>query len=295
MGRRTSPHFQPIQDQQMKVSVAVASLNYGRFLGTCLEGLRSQTYSDFEVLIADGGSDDESLDVIREYCERDPRFRLVSTSDKGQADAIQKALSLARGDILGFLNADDFLLCRDAFETIVETFEMHPGVDVVSFGAWYVDESGRTMKPVSHRRRPADNLTLIGFRPQVVQPATYWRKKVSEAIPFRTQFHFVFDSVFFFEAYRRFNFLELGKPIAAYRLHGANKSITVRPARIREIAEFERLKFGSFSVRGAYLDAIAVVVASLERLPLIGSRLSRAVYVLVNSVAFLTAYRLPGI
>lgn len=279
----------------MKISVAVASFNYGRYLDACLGSLAAQTYGDFEVLIADGGSKDDSLRIIEGYCERDSRFRLVSTEDRGQADAIVKALALASGEIHGFLNADDVLIARDAFESIVQAFEAYPACSVISFIAWYVDKAGQHLKPVRHRYHPADDISMIRRRNQVVQPATYWKREVSREIPFRPDFHFVFDSVFFYEAYLRFSYLELPKPIAGYRLHEENKSLTTRSVRVRELAEFERLKFGRGSLRGSYLGGIAWLVEILERAPVLGVPLRRVLRVGVNALALLSAYRLPGI
>lgn len=279
----------------MKVTIAVASLNYGRFLGDCLGSLANQDYGDFEVLIADGGSIDESLTVIRQYCDSDARFRLVSTRDEGQADAINKALKKASGEIIGFLNADDYFLCTDALSAVVRAFRTYPGVDVVSFKAWYVSETGQHIKPVHHRHHPFDNLSWMKYRPQVVQPATFWTPRVLAEVPVPVEFHYVFDSVFFFQAYQRFSFLELGKPVAGYRLHGANKSLSVRSARVLELARFEQLKFGDRSLRAAYLRAVGKCVRSCERFPKFGAPLGRALYLWVNSLAWATFYRLPGI
>jgi hypothetical protein len=83
--------------------------------------------------------------------------------------------------------------------------------------------------------------------------------------------------------------------VAGYRLHGSNKSMTVRSARIFELAEFERLKFGRRSLRGLYLDAMGRFAKVCERYPAIGRPLIKLVYLSVNSVSFLSFYRLPGI
>jgi glycosyltransferase involved in cell wall biosynthesis len=279
----------------MKVSIAVPSFNYGRFVGHCLASIAAQKHADFEVLIADGGSQDQSLDVIRDYCAHDPRFRLVSTRDAGQSDGLGRALAQASGDILGFLNADDFLIGDDALATFVAAFHAHPEVDVVSCAGCYADELGRLTGPVRLRYHPLDSLAMMKYRASVLQPATYWRRRVGEAIRFRPEFHYVFDAVFFYEAYQRFAWLELPKAVAGYRLHGANKSATVRPNRIAELARYEQVKFGERSGRAAYLRLVCAIVRACERVPALGGALKRAVYLAVNSLAYATVYRLPGI
>jgi glycosyltransferase involved in cell wall biosynthesis len=279
----------------VRISVAVASYQYARFLPACLESIARQTHADFEVLIGDGGSRDGSLEIIADYAARDSRFRLVSTSDNGQADAIARCFSHASGDILCFLNADDSYLCDDAFAAVADAFSGHPDIDLVSFGGVYIDADGRSLRPVRLRYHPLDHPGLMKHRTAVLQPGTFWRRRVLEAVPLPTRFHYVFDAVFFYEAYRRFGWLELEKPVAGYRLHGDNKSMTIRPARIRELAEFERLKFGADSWRGTYLDAVGAAAAAFGRVPAVGAALQRALYLVVNSLSFATVYRLPGI
>lgn len=279
----------------MKISIAVPSLNYGRFVKQCLESLAEQEGVDLEVLIADGGSTDDSPQVIRRFCERDARFRLVSTRDDGQADAVSRALSGATGEIFGFLNADDFMLCGDALSSVVEVFRAEPDTDIVSFAGFYADSRGERLRPVRLRYHPLDSLARLKYRASVLQPATFWRRRVSETVPLRTEFHYVFDAVFFYEAHRRFSWREFSKPIAGYRLHGANKSVSVRPARILELARFEQIKFGEGSPRAAYLRRVAASIRVCERLPALGSLLRRLIYLGVNSLAYATAYRVPGI
>jgi len=278
----------------VKFSIAVPSFNYGRYIGACLESIRTQDYPDFEVLVADGGSRDGSMAVIDHYCGADSRFRLVSRSDAGQSDAVQKALLLSSGDIQCFLNADDCYLSTSVFSRVVEVFRSRPDIDVVTLQGWFVDEGGRRIRRVRYRYHPLDSMKLMKQRTIVLQPATFWRRRVWENSGFRPDFHFVFDVAFFYEAYLRYSWLELPDEVAGYRWHGENKSAQISPARIAELAEFEHLKYGRSSWRGGYLAAVAKVVRVMDQLPA-GVVLKRAVRLLVNGLAFLTVYRLPGI
>lgn len=279
----------------MKISIALPSFNYARFLVPCLESIRQQNYANFEVLIADGGSTDRSLEIIHNYCDIDSRFKLVSTEDNGQADAIFKAFQHAIGDILCFLNADDAYICKDALSKVVNTFDSYDGVKIISLGGYYLDAYGVWIKPIKYRYHPMDGFHLMKYRTSVLQPATFWKKEVYESIEWPNNFHFVFDVVFFYAAYQKFSWLELAKPVAGYRLHGDNKSMTVRSERIAELAKFEQLKFGQHSMRAYYLKAIAMLIKSLENTGIIGKKLTNTIYMIVNGLAFLTCYRLPSI
>jgi glycosyltransferase involved in cell wall biosynthesis len=279
----------------MKISIAVPSFNYSQYIEACLKSIKEQSYTDFEVLIADGGSNDGSLDTIRRYCAEDERFRLVSQVDSGQADAIKKAFKHASGEILCFLNADDCYLSKDTLTNVAESFTLYSDVALISFGGYYIDANGRWLKPIHYRYHPFDGFHLMPYRTAVLQPATFWKKEVYDETEWPVQFNFVFDVVFFYAAYQKFSWLELNKPIAGYRLHGDNKSMTVRYERVLELAAFERIKFGQTSFRAFYLNLIGTAVKFLNKMGVIGEKGAQVIYFLVNSLAYITCYRLPSI
>ncbi len=279
----------------MKVSVVVPSFNYAQYIDACLQSIQSQTHSDFEVLIADGGSTDGCLEIIEKYCQTDARFRLVSHEDLGQPDAVNKALKLAHGEIQCFLNADDVYLSKEVFANIVKAFMAYSNVSIISSSGYYIDADGKYIKPVRLRYHPFDSIGWMKYRVACLQPATFWKKHVFESISFKTDFHFSFDSVFFYEAYMRYSWLEIGDVTAGYRLHGSNKSMSVKSVRINELASFERIKFGGGTWRATYLLGIAGIVRMLESCGTVGKFFSKALYVLVNGLAYLTCYRLPSI
>ena len=278
----------------MKISIAVPSFNYGRYLGDCLESIRAQTHQDFEVMIADGGSSDGSIAVIQEFCAKDPRFRLVSRHDEGQADAVNKALKHASGDVFCFLNADDLYISETALATVVAAFSDTPEVDVVTMGGWFVDSEGVRIRPVRYRYHPLDSMKLMKYRTIVLQPATFWKRRVFETIGFDPALHYAFDVFFFYRAWLECPWREIDVAVAGYRWHGENKSATISEDRIRELAALERYKFGATHWRGAYLDWIAALVGLLNRSQL-GRLVNQLVRMLVNGMAYASVYRIPSI
>lgn len=279
----------------MKISIAVPSYNYAQYIDACLSSIKQQDYTNFEVLIADGGSNDGTLDTIRSYCAEDHRFRLVSQKDNGQADAIYRAFKSASGDVLCFLNADDCYLCRDALSSIVKAFSDNTQAGLVSFGGYYLDADGKRTKLINYRYHPLDSFHMMKYRTAVLQPATFWKKEVYLAIEWPRKFNFVFDVVFFYAAYQQFTWLEFSKPLAGYRLHGDNKSMSVRAARVIELAAFEKIKFGQNSIRAYYLNFIGNIIKLMDKLGSFGAKISKLIYLIVNSLAYITCYRLPSI
>ncbi len=219
----------------------------------------------------------------------------MSSTDKGQSDAIMKVFSGATGDLFCFLNADDCFICSDAFSSVVSAFAHYSGADIINFNGYYIDAKGCYVKPVKLRYHPLDTVSLMKYRTAVLQPATFWRRIVQEKVPMITDSHYVFDSLFFYQVYTRFSWLELSKPIVGHRLHGANKSLEINYMRIRELAKFEEVKFGSYSSRAMYLHLISLVVKIFSKIPVIGVFLNKVVYMVVNSLSFLTFYRVPSI
>ena len=278
-----------------KISIAVPSYNYAQYLTACLKSIQTQDYKHFEVLIADGGSSDASLEIIKKFCKDDSRFRLVSCSDEGQADSIHKAFQYATGDFLCFLNADDCYLTDDALSSVAQAFKANENVDILSFGGYYLDADGHWIRQIRYRFHPFDGFHLMRYRTAVIQPATFWRRKVYDPDKWPSEFNYVFDVVFFYQAYQKYKWLELPKTIAGYRLHGKNKSIWVKSERVRELAAFEAIKFGDSSFRSTYLKGLAEFVKVFESWGKVGIYFSRVLYLIVNGLAFITIYRLPSI
>ncbi|MEZ9892259.1 glycosyltransferase family 2 protein [Vibrio lentus] len=105
----------------MKVSVITATYNSSKTVLDTLQSLNEQTYTDIEYIIIDGGSSDNTVSVIKEHCPK--VASIVSEPDKGIYDALNKGISAATGDIVGFLHSDDLLAYPDAIKELVETLQ----------------------------------------------------------------------------------------------------------------------------------------------------------------------------
>ncbi|MDY2641210.1 MAG: glycosyltransferase, partial [Mediterranea sp.] len=92
----------------MKISIITATYNSGKTVKDTLDSVLKQNYTDYELIIKDGGSKDNTLDICRAY---EPKFkgkmRIISTPDKGIYDAMNQGIQAAKGDVVGILNSDD--------------------------------------------------------------------------------------------------------------------------------------------------------------------------------------------
>ncbi|MGO4706746.1 glycosyltransferase [Microvirga sp. 2MCAF38] len=160
-------------DTSIKVSIVTPSYNQGRFLKRTIESVLNQTYPNIELIVMDGGSKDESVEILKSYGDR---FQWVSEKDKGQTDAINKGLKRATGRILAYLNSDDTLEL-DAVETIVRYFTENPDVDLVYGDAHYIDVDDNVTGRYLTAAYSFDRLVQDCC---VCQPATFWRSSVVE-------------------------------------------------------------------------------------------------------------------
>lgn len=120
-----------------KISVVTISYNQAEFLEACILSVLNQKYSNLEYIIIDGGSKDDSVNIIKKY--ESSLTYWISEPDKGPANALNKGFSRATGDIYYYLNSDDILF-QGAFDKILETINDKPNYDVYYGNCIITDE-----------------------------------------------------------------------------------------------------------------------------------------------------------
>jgi glycosyltransferase involved in cell wall biosynthesis len=125
----------------MKISVITVCFNSAKTIGHTLRSVREQTYKDIEHIIVDGGSSDLTMDVISS--DGAHVSILVSERDKGIYDAMNKGIALASGDVIGFINADDFYAAPTVLENVVAAFDKS-GADSSYGDLCYVNQTDPT-------------------------------------------------------------------------------------------------------------------------------------------------------
>lgn len=127
----------------MKASILVAIYNAGQALPRCLDSLLSQTHTDLEIICIDDASTDRSASIVSDYASRDNRIVfLQNATNQGPAVARNKGLEVATGDIIGFLDSDDWY-APDTVARLVKVFREHDDADSVLYRCIHVDEEGR--------------------------------------------------------------------------------------------------------------------------------------------------------
>jgi glycosyltransferase involved in cell wall biosynthesis len=107
------------------VSILVSNYNYARYIGETIQSALDQTYSNFELIVCDDGSTDESVRVIEEYQRKDARLKFIRKANGGQGSGFNAAFAASRGEIVSLLDSDDLFLPHK-IERIVTDFQAHP-------------------------------------------------------------------------------------------------------------------------------------------------------------------------
>jgi glycosyltransferase involved in cell wall biosynthesis len=184
-----------------KLSIITPSLNQGAFIERTIRSVLDQGYEELEYMVVDGGSTDSSVETIRRYEERLAWW--VSEPDQGQTDAINKGLARATGDVIAFVNSDDYYL-PGAFEAAIGALE-RSGAPWVAGAARVVDEHDRPTDEVWLPEPPS--VTEVAWPlgrhwwmlPPwgVPQPSSFWRREAFDRLgPFRRDMHYAFDTEF---------------------------------------------------------------------------------------------------
>jgi glycosyltransferase involved in cell wall biosynthesis len=208
------------------VSIVTPSLDQRPFVERTLESILSQRGDfDLELLVQDGGSTDGTLEVLHRLRDR---ISLVVEKDSGQADAVNRALSRARGEILGWVNSDD-LLRPGAIQAAVEAFRDHPGALWLHGRCDIVDEEDRIIRrPVSAykdfraRRHRLERLLVENY---VSQMTVFWRRSLLDRVGLLDpSLRYTFDYDLWLRFARVAPPLWLDRTLAAFRWHVSSKS-----------------------------------------------------------------------
>jgi glycosyltransferase involved in cell wall biosynthesis len=220
----------------LSVSIVTPSYNQGRFLERTIRSVlaqRSDFRGPFEYLVVDGGSQDESVEILKRY---GAELEWVSEKDRGQADAVNKGLARATGDVIGWLNSDD-IFYPGAVDAAVAFFERSPDVDVVYGNGNHIDECDRILEPYPTEDWDFERLKERCF---LCQPAVFFRRRVVERYgPLDIQWHYGLDYEYWLRLGQRgVRFARIPEVLAGSRLHAETKTLG---SRVKVHAENNRM------------------------------------------------------
>lgn len=208
-----------------RISVITPTYNQAPFIERTLRSILDQGYPDLELIVMDGGSTDGTVDILKRYGDR---LHWVSGRDAGQADAINKGIAKATGEVIAYLNSDD-LYEPGALFAAGRHFAAHPECRWLTGLCRIIDEEDREV------RRPITawkNFLLRRFSYRILlvtnpisQPATFWRRRVMDEVGlFDATQHYVMDYDFWLRAGRTSPPAVLQQYLAAFRVYASSKT-----------------------------------------------------------------------
>jgi len=225
-------------EPQPLVSVVVPSYNQGQFIKETIDSIINQDYKNIECIVMDGGSADDTVDVLKAYGNR---IFWVSEKDAGQADAVNKGIRAARGEIIGWLNSDD-TYTEGAIQKAVDYFAKHPEADMVYGEGHYIDKESIITGRYDTEKFNRDRLAETCF---ICQPTAFFRKNfVDKAGGLNASLQLCMD----YELWIRFSSLGriayIPEYLACSRMYDENKTLSRRKEVYKEVCATVKKHYG---------------------------------------------------
>lgn len=201
----------------MKISVITPSYNSGNSLEKAICSVLDQDYLNYEHIVIDGGSTDLTLDILAKY----PHLIWTSEKDRGQAHAMNKGFARATGEVIVYLNADDYFLCG-AFSSVIPFFKQKHkvivGDIVVQKPNEYFINTPKVRLPemIRHWEMNAFPYNPVGY---------FYRREVQEDFPFDEHFPNMMDLRFLLEAATKYEFFKINALLGVYRCLEKTKTL----------------------------------------------------------------------
>lgn len=207
------------------ISIVTPSLNQGEFIENTILSVLSQDYPNLEYIVMDGGSSDNTLEVLKKYNER---IKWVSEPDKGQTNAINKGLDLTHGSIFGYLNADDVLL-PGTLQKVGNVFGSRLEVQWVTGQCRIINENNHEIRKAitiyKNLLLRFHSFPLLLTTNYISQPATFWRRDLmNEMGLLDEELHYVMDYEYWLRFSSKYPPAFIPEYLASFTIHTASKT-----------------------------------------------------------------------
>ena len=202
------------------VSIITPSYNQAKYLEQTIQSVLNQDYPRIEYIVIDGASKDGSVDIMKKYADKLTYWE--SKKDKGQADAINKGFAHATGEIIAWLNSDDYYL-PGAVRAAVKVFEENPDVVLVYGDMLAVDENSTTFNTLTYKQLTLEDLFCFQI---IGQPAVFMRRSaLQKTSGLDLTFHFLLDHLLWIKMAKQGKILHVRQTWAAARYHAEAKNV----------------------------------------------------------------------
>lgn len=225
----------------MRISIITPSYNQARYIERTIQSVLDQDYKDIEYIIMDGGSTDDTVEILKKYSNH---IIWKSEKDKGQSDAINKGLKMATGDIVAYLNSDDTYE-PGTISKVVYFFKNNPDAKWVSGKCKIIDKDGKKIRNLitiykNFWLRFLSYFWLLALNP-ISQPATFWKRELHNEIGYFSQDrHLAMDYDLWLRIGKKYKFNYLPHYLANFRWHMQSKGGKIYKEQFKEEYEIAR-------------------------------------------------------
>lgn len=213
----------------LKISIVTPTLNQGEFIEKAILSVLNQRYANFEHIIIDGGSTDNTIDVLKAY----PHLIWKSENDGGQSEAINKGFRYATGDIVAWLNSDDYYE-ENIFGMVANYFVRQKNCQFLYGDITYIDMQGSKLYQITGSEINYKNLLK---NPDLVrQPSSFWRMSVIEEVGYLNEkLNLVMDYDYFLRIAKRYEMHYLNTNLSYFRHYSEGKTSKYKWRQLKEI------------------------------------------------------------
>jgi len=208
-----------------KISIITPNYNYANFIGQTIQSVIDQNYPNFEYIIVDDGSSDNSAEVIEEFVKSYPdKIKLIRQENQGQTNAVNNALKNVTGDIIGWINSDD-MFCDNAFHEIVKAFLKHPEADAIFGNIYLIDDKDKILSYRKYLNFDYASGVFNDFGKIVPSNAIFWKSQLTNEIGFLNESYiYSMDGEYWSRLLLNRKVIHINIPIAMWRQHPQAKT-----------------------------------------------------------------------
>lgn len=227
----------------MKISVLMSVYNADKYLTEAMDSILAQTYSDFEMIVVNDKSTDESGDILTAFAQKDPRIVILeNVQNIGLTKSLNRGLAIAKGEYVARMDADD-ISAPDRFQKQVAFLDMHPDYSFVSCIGRYIDENGN---PERLRPFPETNEEIYAMMPKVdavMHPGVMFRREdIARIGNYCEDFRVVQDYDLWFRGMAAgYKFYNIQEPLVLFR---RDESYNTRKSRAYRLVDYQVRKKG---------------------------------------------------
>ena len=265
--------------ENLKFTIVTPSYNQGRFILRTIDSvLFKQNYKNVEYFVVDGESTDETLDILKEYKNKySERMNYIYEKDTGQSNAINKGFKKATGDIIGWINSDDYYE-DNIFSFVAQYFNENPDVDMLYGGCNLVDSKGgfigafeegygfKFYKINDYNNFSYDRLLNV-YSGLIPQQSVFFRKEVFDKVGYLDEsYNFTMDYEFWLRIGRECKIKRVEKVLANFRFHEEAKTNPVNRLRFFKESLKARKKYNGKKIAPFYALFFIVSMKTIVRI-----------------------------